>query len=58
VQINFLLPEAQCRPSFAEMNDLHPQHPGIKLAGLFDIGHRQDQVIKPFDMHNREPPVS
>ena len=38
MQGDLLLPEAQCGAPFTESHDLHPEHPGIELAGAGDVG--------------------
>src|SRR6516162_2894770 len=57
MQVDLLLTKAQRGAAFAKANDLHAQHPGIKFAGTLDVRDRQNQVIKPFDVHLWSPPL-
>ncbi len=53
VQVDLLLAETQRRPPFAEMHDLHAEHPRVEGAGSLDVGDGQDEVIETRDVHCR-----
>ena len=55
MQVDLLLAKAQCRAPFAKGDDLHPQHPGVELAGARNVGDGQDQVIEALDIHIFDP---
>ena len=49
VQVDLLLPEAQRRPPFAEMDDLHAEHPRVEIDALLRARRREDDVVEMID---------